>query len=52
MNAEQIIKEMRVQPSINVEQEVSRRVEFIKSRLTNSNLTSLVLGISGGIDML
>lgn len=50
MNAEQIIKEMRVQPSINVEQEVSRRVEFIKSRLTNSNLTSLVLGISGGID--
>jgi NAD+ synthase len=50
MNAEQIVKEMKVQPSINVEQEVSRRVEFIKSRLTNSNLTSLVLGISGGID--
>lgn len=50
MNAEQIIKEMKVQPSINVEQEISRRVDFIKTRLVNSNLTSLVLGISGGID--
>lgn len=50
MDAKQIIKEMRVQPNINVEHEVSRRVEFIKSRLINSNQTALVLGISGGID--
>ena len=50
MDAEQIIKEMRVQPVIDVEQEVSRRVNFIKKRLVESNLTSLVLGISGGID--
>jgi len=50
MDAEQIIKEMRVQPIIDVEQEVSRRVNFIKKRLVDSNLTSLVLGISGGID--
>ena len=50
MDAEQIIKEMRVQPVIDVEQEVSRRVNFIKKRLVDSNLTTLVLGISGGID--
>jgi NAD+ synthase len=50
MDAPQIIKEMRVQPIIDVEHEVSRRVNFIKKRLIDSNLTSLVLGISGGID--
>lgn len=50
MDAEQIIKEMRVKPEIDVEQEVSRRVNFIKTRLIDTNLTSLVLGISGGID--
>ena len=50
MDAEQIIKEMRVKPVIDVEQEIARRVNFIKTRLIDSNLTSLVLGISGGID--
>jgi NAD+ synthase len=50
MDASQIIKEMMVQPSIDVEFEISRRVAFIKSHLVNSGLKTLVLGISGGVD--
>lgn len=45
-----IIDEMRVQPSISPEAEVTRRVEFIKRTLKASGLKHLVLGISGGID--
>ncbi len=41
---------MRVQPHIDAAAEVARRVAFIKNQLTRSGLTSLVLGISGGID--
>lgn len=50
MNAAQIIAEMRVLPQIDVEFEITRRVEFIKQRLTTSGMKTLVLGISGGID--
>ncbi|NVK25618.1 MAG: ammonia-dependent NAD(+) synthetase [Gammaproteobacteria bacterium] len=50
MDANQIIEEMMVQPEIDVEFEITRRVNFIKKTLTNSGLKSLVLGISGGID--
>lgn len=45
-----IIKEMRVLPKIDLETEVTRRVNFIKSQLVNTGLRTLVLGISGGID--
>mmetsp|Transcript_29009 Transcript_29009/g.37383 ORF Transcript_29009/g.37383 Transcript_29009/m.37383 type:complete len:295 (+) Transcript_29009:91-975(+) len=45
-----ILDEMRVLPEINVESEVSRRVDFIKNRLKGSRCKALVLGISGGID--
>lgn len=41
---------MQVQPQINPEFEVQRRVAFIKQQLLNSGLKSLVLGISGGVD--
>jgi NAD+ synthase len=48
---EQLIREeMRVQPTINPEFEIQRRVDFIKRKLTESGCKSLVLGISGGID--
>ncbi|MDW6094606.1 ammonia-dependent NAD(+) synthetase [Vibrio rhizosphaerae] len=48
---EQLIREeMRVQPTINPEYEIERRVDFIKRKLTESGCQSLVLGISGGID--
>lgn len=45
-----IIDEMRVLPEIDVEAEVVRRVDFIKSQLKAARLSTLVLGISGGID--
>ena len=45
-----IIQEMRVLPKINVEKEVLRRVDFIKSQLVTANQRTLVLGISGGVD--
>ena len=45
-----IIDEMRVLPEIDVNFEVTRRVNFIKSQLKASGLNALVLGISGGID--
>ncbi|WGV98425.1 ammonia-dependent NAD(+) synthetase [Vibrio sp. YMD68] len=48
---EQIIRdEMRVLPSIDPHFEISRRVEFIKTKLQQSGCKSLVLGISGGVD--
>ncbi len=45
-----IISQMRVLPEIDVELEVTRRVDFIKSQLRVAGLHTLVLGISGGID--
>ncbi len=50
MDRNRIIREMRVQPEIDVEQEIQRRVGFIKAQLQSSGLKYLVLGISGGID--
>jgi NAD+ synthase len=50
MNPEHIISEMRVAPVIDVEREVTRRIDFIKQTLLSSGLSTLVLGISGGID--
>ncbi|MBQ4834084.1 ammonia-dependent NAD(+) synthetase [Pseudoalteromonas sp. MMG010] len=49
MRAE-IMAEMKVQPSININSEVTRRVNFIKARLIDAQACSLVLGISGGVD--
>lgn len=46
----QIIREMKVQPVIEVEYEVQRRIAFIKAKLKEANAKSLVLGISGGVD--
>ncbi|WED24327.1 ammonia-dependent NAD(+) synthetase [Vibrio sp. JC009] len=47
---QQIREEMRVLPSIDVNFEIERRVEFIKTKLKESGCKSLVLGISGGVD--
>ncbi|KTD98518.1 MULTISPECIES: ammonia-dependent NAD(+) synthetase [unclassified Pseudoalteromonas] len=49
MRAE-IMTEMKVQPTIDVNAEISRRVNFIKARLVAAHSRSLVLGISGGVD--
>ena len=45
-----IISQMQVLPEIDVEAEVTRRVDFIKSQLKGARLHTLVLGISGGVD--
>ena len=50
MDYQHIIDEMRVLPEIDVDFEISRRVDFIKRYLTQSGMNTLVLGISGGID--
>lgn len=50
MNRLQIIEEMKVQPTIDPAFEIDRRIAFIQRQLQSSGLTSLVLGISGGID--
>ncbi|MGF1909963.1 ammonia-dependent NAD(+) synthetase [Vibrio kasasachensis] len=48
---EQLIRdEMRVLPSIDPHFEITRRVDFIKRKLTESGCKVLVLGISGGVD--
>lgn len=46
----QIVSEMKVNVTIDANQEVTNRCEFIKKQIINSNTTSLVLGISGGQD--
>lgn len=50
MDSQSIIAEMKVLPQIDVQFEIQRRVNFIKTQLTHSGLKNLVLGISGGVD--
>ena len=50
MNQSDIVSEMKVLPSIDVEYEIRRRVDFIKLQLELSGCKTLVLGISGGVD--
>ena len=50
MNQQIIVEEMKVLPVIDTTFEIQRRVELIKKTLLQSGLTSLVLGISGGVD--
>ncbi|MEZ8966959.1 ammonia-dependent NAD(+) synthetase [Vibrio breoganii] len=47
---QEIRQEMRVLPSIDVDFEIERRVDFIKRKLLESGCKSVVLGISGGVD--
>ncbi|ATC88181.1 ammonia-dependent NAD(+) synthetase [Pseudoalteromonas arctica] len=49
MRAE-IMAEMKVQPTIDLNAEITRRVAFIKARLVAAHSRSLILGISGGVD--
>jgi NAD+ synthase len=50
MQTNTVIEQMRVLPKIDVNYEIDRRVNFIKSQLVGSGSKTLVLGISGGID--
>ncbi|MFW1677248.1 ammonia-dependent NAD(+) synthetase [Pontibacter sp. JAM-7] len=50
MQAQDIIREMRVLPDIDPDFEIQRRIDFIKSTLLGAGQKHLVLGISGGVD--
>ncbi|MCP3428940.1 ammonia-dependent NAD(+) synthetase [Opacimonas viscosa] len=50
MSVNDILQEMRVLPEIDVAQEIARRTAFIQQQLKSSGCSTLVLGISGGID--
>lgn len=47
---QQIIAELGVQPVIQAQAELARRIDFIKRYLRQSGARSLTIGISGGID--
>lgn len=47
---EQIIAELKVKPSINEEEEVRKRVDFLKTYVKNAGAKGLLIAISGGID--
>jgi NAD+ synthase len=50
MQTNTVIEQMRVLAEIDVEFEIHRRVDFIKSQLKKSAMKTLILGISGGVD--
>ncbi|MFC0602063.1 ammonia-dependent NAD(+) synthetase [Streptomyces palmae] len=47
---QQIARELQVSPDFDAQREIERRVAFLADRLTGTGLSSLVLGISGGVD--
>ncbi len=47
---QKILQEMRVLPSIDIDNEIQRRIDFIKTKLQQAFCYTLVLGISGGVD--
>ena len=50
MDQQTIINEMKVLPEIDIAFEIRRRIDFIKSTISQSGFKNLVLGISGGVD--
>lgn len=46
----EILNELCVLPTIDVDFEIMRRVQFIRKTLKAAHCTTLVLGISGGVD--
>ncbi|MFD0716572.1 ammonia-dependent NAD(+) synthetase [Paenibacillus sp. GCM10027626] len=47
---QEIIERFGVKPSINPEEEVRKRVDFLKSYVRQSGTTGLLIAISGGLD--
>ncbi|MDQ0964183.1 NAD+ synthase [Streptomyces sp. B4I13] len=47
---QEIARELQVAESFDAGAEIERRVAFLAERLTSTGLSSLVLGISGGVD--
>jgi NAD+ synthase len=46
----EIIEQLGVKPVIDVEEEIRRRVDFLKSYVLESRTTGLLIAISGGVD--
>jgi len=46
----EILAQLKVLPEIDPNFEITRRVDFIKNQLKQAHCTTLVLGISGGVD--
>lgn len=49
-NQQEIIAILGVKPSIDVDEEIRRRVDFLKEYVKKSGTTGLLIAISGGID--
>ncbi|WP_123043369.1 ammonia-dependent NAD(+) synthetase [Cohnella candidum] len=47
---QQIISELKVKPLIDVQEEITRRVGFLKDYVKQAGATGLLIAISGGID--
>ncbi|THF72661.1 ammonia-dependent NAD(+) synthetase [Cohnella fermenti] len=47
---QEIIAKLGVKPTIDVDEEIRRRVDFLKEYVKNSKTTGLLIAISGGID--
>ncbi|MER6776170.1 MULTISPECIES: ammonia-dependent NAD(+) synthetase [unclassified Streptomyces] len=47
---QEIARELEVSEAFDAHREIERRVAFLAERLTSTGLSSLVLGISGGVD--
>ena len=47
---QEIIKRFGVQPEIDVDAEIRKRVDFLKKYLLDSKMTGLLIAISGGVD--
>lgn len=47
---QEIINRLGVKPVIDVEEEVRKRIDFLKEYVTSSRTTGLLIAISGGID--
>ncbi|MFD2673595.1 ammonia-dependent NAD(+) synthetase [Marinicrinis sediminis] len=47
---QEIIRQLGVKPEIEVEQEIRKRVDFLKEQVRQSRTTGLLIAISGGID--
>lgn len=47
---QEIIAKLDVKPTINVKQEIERRVQFLKEYIEKAGATGLLIAISGGVD--
>lgn len=45
-----IIETLNVKPQINVDEEISKRVDFLKQHVLEAGLSGLLIAISGGLD--